>query len=111
MMRSVLSMCIAGAHLMGSDLYNKLSDYLKTHLARLRTVSRSSLHRLPFFKRKRLLYMEFRINLFRAGIRKPIRPRLVAILHERVETVHDGSQLCQPVVRVPEPTLGQKGEG
>jgi hypothetical protein len=55
--------------------------------------------------------MELRINLFRAGIRKPIRPRLVAILYERVETVHDGSQLCQPVVRVPEPTLGQEGEG
>lgn len=28
----------AGAHLMGSDLYNKLSEYLKTHLIRLRTV-------------------------------------------------------------------------
>jgi cullin 1 len=34
---------------MGSDLYNKLSDYLKTHLARLRTVSGSDLRQLPFF--------------------------------------------------------------
>jgi cullin 1 len=47
--KSVLWVCIAGAHLMGSDLYNKLSDYLKTHLARLRTVSRSRLRRLRIF--------------------------------------------------------------
>jgi hypothetical protein len=29
---------VAGAHLMGSDLYNKLSEYLKGHLTKLRNV-------------------------------------------------------------------------
>ncbi|KAH8081415.1 Cullin-domain-containing protein [Filobasidium floriforme] len=44
----------AGAHLMGSDLYNKLSDYLKTHLARLRTESEnlSDLALLQFYTKE-----------------------------------------------------------
>lgn len=44
----------AGAHLMGSDLYNKLSDYLRTHLVHLRTESESlsDLALLQFYTRE-----------------------------------------------------------
>jgi hypothetical protein len=84
---------------MGSDLYNKLTDYLKSHLISLRAV-RPVLHLLPLSE-SYLRCLPCILDILRSppvGIRPTLRLSAASVLYTGMDSVYHRSHLCQQVV-------------
>jgi len=86
----------------GSDLYKSLVGFLVTHLRTLKDVSFPNRQSARQFLTDPLPY---------SGVRTSPGRSAVAILRHGVGSVHEGSQLYQPIVHLSQPRVGEERNG
>lgn len=91
----LLTSPLAGANLMGSDLYNNLIRYFVQHLRQLRDVSDG----LGMMGRCVTPFSEFRLAAERAA---------PEVLRRRMGPIHNWRELHQSSLHISEPALGEE---